>query len=178
MKREPGGSSNRRSRAGHRSSACDTCHGKKKSGSSRSSPVHRYQPVVSDSGSCRSPCNGHSHGSPSITDLEAPSLSLVLGSTPALCSTNVRTCPGRCTVSRLAILPMSGPTRRDGPGCRCPGRSVDCGELTRSGTRIGLRPTPDPRVSAHPPVQVDAQTRVVRLRSWVSRPAAYGCARR
>src|SRR5215472_11182153 len=44
---------------------------------------------------------------------------------------------------------MIGHTRRDRPGCRSPGRSVVAG--IRSGTRTGLRPTPDPRVTAARP---------------------------
>ena len=59
----------------------------------------------------------------------------------------------RASAPRLAHLlthmSMSGPTHRDGPGCRSPGRSVDCGELGQA-RGPGFAPRPDPRVTAHP----------------------------
>ena len=61
----------------------------------------------------------------------------------ALCHDRVR------ELALRPLMPMSAHTRRDGPGCRSTGQSMAAG--IRSGTRTGLRPTPDPRVTAARP---------------------------
>jgi hypothetical protein len=57
---------------------------------------------------------------------------------------------GACHASLAARphMPMRGPTHRDGAWLSLPWPIS--GLRTRSGTRTGLRPTPDPRVTAHP----------------------------
>jgi hypothetical protein len=65
------------------------------------------------------------------------------------------------TGERHLRLVLSAHTRRDGPGCRSTGRSVVAG--IRSGTRTGLHARSQGHYRASP-VQVDAQTRVVRPR--------------
>ncbi|HTF08529.1 MAG TPA: VOC family protein [Asanoa sp.] len=52
-------------------------------------------------------------------------------------------------VNDVLIWPMSGHTRRDGPGCRSTARSVVAG--IRSSTRAGLCPTPDRRLKCPVP---------------------------
>jgi hypothetical protein len=73
-------------------------------------------------------------------------------------------------------MPMSVPAQRDGPGCRFPGRSVDCGNAVRHEDRASPRARSQGHCASQG--QVDAQTRVVGPWPWVSRPVAYGCARR